>query len=156
MFDSSLPGPAAVAAASNAELIDAIAGWARTAAAAEARKFAALAEWKRRADAGELHSTWACDDIDNAAAQVGCALTVSHGRAIGMMTTAATLRDKLPNLARLFMAGQLSERVIVRILWLTRLVVDDTVWAALDEQFAQSAAGWGVLSGDKLDTAITV
>ena len=49
MFDSSLPGPAAVAEVGDGELIDAIAGWSGTAAAAQARMFAALAEWHRRA-----------------------------------------------------------------------------------------------------------
>ncbi|MBX7430934.1 13E12 repeat family protein, partial [Mycobacterium sp. Y57] len=156
MFDGSLPGPAAVTDASDAELIDAISGWARAAASAEARKFAALAEWHRRASARPLLPRAACDDTDNAAAQVACALTISHGRAQGLMETAVKLRDHLPKLGRLFVAGEVSERVLSRIMSLTSLVDDDAVWDALDEQFAETAAGWGVLSGDKLDTAIKV
>ena len=156
MFDSSLPGPAVLAEVSDAELIDAILGWSAAAAAAEARKFAALAEWHRRASTDPQRERAACDDLDNAAAQVAAALTIPHGRALGWMDTAVVLRDRLPKLGRLFLAGQVSERVVARIVWLSGLVVDDTVWAALDEQFAAAATSWGQLSGAKLDTAIEV
>ncbi|MBX7452822.1 HNH endonuclease [Mycolicibacterium sp. 3033] len=157
MFDGSLTGPPALAQASNRELIDAIAGWSSAAAAAEARKFAALAEWRgRTADSDPQRQKWACDPVDDAAAQVACALNVSHGRALTLMDTGVLLRDKLPRLNNRFLAGQVSERVVARIVWLCGLVVDDQVWAGLDEQFAAAAASWGVLSGDKLDAAITV
>ena len=160
MFDNSLPGPAALADASDRELIDAIAGWSTTAAAAQARLLAALAERRRRAEAtaeaDPARARWACDPVDEAAAQIGCALTVSHGRALSLMDTAVILRDHLPRLNARFLAGQVSDRVVARIVWLCALVVDDTVWAALDEQFAAAASTWGTLSGDKLDTAITV
>ena len=157
MFDGSLPGPPALAQASNRELIDAIAGWSSAAAAAEARKFAALAEWQgRTGTADPRRRRWACDPVDDAAAQVACALGVSHGRALTLMDTGVLLRDKLPRVNSRFLSGQVSERVVARIVWLCGLVVDDQVWAGLDEQFAEAAASWGVLSGDKLDAAITV
>ena len=160
MFDSSLPGPAALAEASDRELIEAITGWSSTAAAAQARMLAAVAERRRRAEAAAeadpARARWACDPVDEAAAQIGCALTVSHGRALSLMDTAVILRDHLPRLNARFLAGQVSDRVVARIVWLCALVVDDQVWAALDEQFAAAASTWGVLSGDKLDTAITV
>ena len=160
MFDDSLPGPAALAEASDRELIEAITGWSTTAAAAQARMLAAVAERRRRAeaaaDADPARARWACDPVDEAAAQIGCALTVSHGRALSLMDTAVILRDHLPRLNARFLAGQVSDRVVARIVWLCALVVDDQVWAALDEQFAAAAGTWGTLSGDKLDTAITV
>ncbi|BBX49343.1 HNH endonuclease [Mycolicibacterium poriferae] len=160
MFDDSLPGPAALADASDRELIDAIAGWSTTAAAAQARLLAALAERRRRAEAtaeaDPARARWACDPVDEAAAQIGCALTVSHGRALSLMDTAVILRDHLPRLNARFLAGQVSERVVARIVWLCALVVDDAVWTQLDDQFAAAATTWGTLSGDKLDTAITV
>ena len=160
MFDSSFPGPAALAGASDRELIDAIAGWSTTAAAAQARLLAALAERRRRAEAAAeadpARARWACDPVDEAAAQIGCALTVSHGRALSLMDTAVILRDHLPRLNARFLAGQVSERVVARIVWLCALVVDDAVWTQLDDQFAAAATTWGTLSGDKLDTAITV
>ena len=160
MFDSSLPGPAALAEASDRELIDAITGWSTTAAAAQARMLAAVAERRRRAEAAAeadpARARWACDPVDEAAAQIGCALTVSHGRALSLMDTAVILRDPLPRLNARFLAGQVCERVVARIVWLCALVVDDAVWTQLDDQFAAAATTWGTLSGDKLDTAITV
>ena len=157
MFDSSFPGPAALAEASDRELTEAITGWSSAAAAAQARMLAAVAERRRRAetaDAARQH--WACDPVDEAAAQISCALTVSHGRALALMDTAVVLGDHLPRLNARFLAGQVSERVVARIVWLCALVVDEAVWAQLDEQFAAAATSWGTLSGDKLDTAITV
>ena len=77
-------------------------------------------------------------------------------KALTLMDTGVLLRDKLPRLNTRFLSGQVSERVVARIVWLCGLVVDDQVWAGLDEQFAEAAASWGVLSGDKLDAAITV
>ncbi|MBX7446841.1 HNH endonuclease [Mycolicibacterium sp. 3033] len=160
MFDDSLPGPAALADISDGELIEAITGWAGAAAAAQARLLAAVAERRRRAettaDADPVRARWACDPVDEAAAQIGCALTVSHGRAVALMDTAVILRDHLPRLNARFLAGHVSDRVVARIVWLCALVTDDAVWAQLDEQFATAAATWGTLSGDKLDTAITV
>ncbi|MDZ5084263.1 DUF222 domain-containing protein [Mycolicibacterium parafortuitum] len=160
MFDGSLPGPAALAEVSDGELIEAITGWAGAAAAAQARLLAAVAERRRRAettaDADPVRTRWACDPVDEAAAQIGCALTVSHGRAVALMDTAVILRDHLPRLNARFLAGHVSERVVARIVWLCALVVDEQVWAQLDEQFATAASTWGTLSGDKLDTAITV
>ncbi|WP_374158481.1 DUF222 domain-containing protein [Mycobacterium sp. G7A2] len=160
MFDGSLPCPAALAEVSDGELIEAITGWAGAAAAAQARLLAAVAERRRRAetaaDADPVRTRWACDPVDEAAAQIGCALTVSHGRAVALMDTAVILRDHLPRLNARFLAGQVSERVVARIVWLCALVVDEQVWAQLDEQFATAASTWGTLSGDKLDTAITV
>ena len=156
MFDGSFPGPAAVAEVGDGELIDAITGWSATAAAAQARMFAALAEWHRRATSDPEQPNAAADDLDNAAAQVACALSVSQGRAHGLMDTAVVLRDRLPQLGRRFLAGQVCERVVARIVWQCAFVVDDTVWAALDEQFAHAATTWGQLSGAKLDTAIEV
>ena len=156
MFDGSLPGPATLAEVCDAELIDAITGWSAAASAAQARMFAALAEWHRRASTDPQHERAAADDLDDAAAQVACALSISQGRAHGLMDTAVVLRDRLPKLGQRFLAGDVSERVVARIVWQCALVVDEAVWAALDEQFAAAATAWGQLSGAKLDTAIEV
>ena len=76
MFDSSLPGPAALADASDRELIDAIAGWSTTAAAAQARLLAALAERRRRAEAtaeaDPARARWACDPVDEEIGRASC------------------------------------------------------------------------------------
>lgn len=155
MFDESLPGPTAVTGVSDAALIAAIGGWARTSAAAEARKLSAIAELVRRRTAGGgEHPEWACDDWDAAAAEVSCALTLGHGRALGQLDLAVTLRDRLPKVGRRFLSGEISAREVSAIAWRTLLVRDQAALAALDDALADRAAKWGPLSQYKLEQAI--
>ncbi len=141
---------------SDADLVAGIAGWSRASTVAEARKLAAIAETKRRATERAVYPMGACDDTDAAAAELACALTVSHGRALGLMDTATTLRDRLPRLGARFLAGEVSAAVVSRIVWHTGFVRNAGVWAALDAELSERAAAWGVLSADKLEKAIEV
>ena len=154
MFDDSLPGLGGLRGLSDADLVAGIAGWSRAAAVAEARKLAAVAEWARRAGERAVHPRGACDDTDAAAAELACALTISHGRALGLMETAVTLRDRLPRVGARFLAGEVSAAVVARIVWHTGLVRGAGVWAALDAELSGRAPGWGVLSAAKLEAAI--
>ena len=154
MFDDSLPGLGGLHGLSDADLVAGIAGWSSAAAVAEARKLAAVAEWARRAGERGVHPRGACDDTDAAAAELACALTISHGRALGLMDTATTLRDRLPRVGARFLAGEVSAGVVWRIVWHTGLVRDAAVWAALDAELSQRASAWGALSAAKLETAI--
>ena len=79
MCDNSLPGLGGLCGLSDADLVAGIAGWSRAATVAEARKLVAIAELKRRATKRAIHPMGACDDTDAAAAELACALTVSHG-----------------------------------------------------------------------------
>lgn len=140
-----LPDPEALPALDDAALIDAVTGWATVSAAADARKYAALAELQRRRVTGE-HAHWAADDWDAAAAEVAAALNVSHGRATGELDLAVTLRDRLPTVAALFLAGQLSARRVWIVDDRTRLVQDPDALAAVDAAIAEVILGWGPLS----------
>ncbi|HYJ57173.1 MAG TPA: DUF222 domain-containing protein [Mycobacterium sp.] len=156
MCDTTLPGLGGLRGLSDADLVAGIAGWSRASTVAEARKLAAIAEMKRRATERAVHPMGACDDTDAAAAELACALTVSHGRALGLMDTATTLRDRLPRLGARFLAGEVSAAVVSRIVWHTGFVRNAGVWAALDAELSERAAVWGVLSADKLEKAIEV
>jgi len=154
MFDGSLPGPDGLSGLSDAALAQATAGWAAASAAAEARKLAVIAEIERRARADELHQRWAVDDLDAAAAALSCALTISHGKALGQIDLAVTLRDRLPKVGARFLAGQISAAMIATIGWRTALVVGEHALAQLDTEIADRAHAWGVLSQHKLEQAI--
>jgi len=65
---------------------------------------AAIAELERRRCGECEHPRWACDDLDAAAAEVSCALTIGHGRALGQIGLAVALRDRLPKVAARFLA----------------------------------------------------
>ena len=88
-------------------MVDTITGEARASAASDARRYGAIAELERRRNTGE-HGSWACDDWDAAAAEVAAALNIGHGRACGEMDLAVVLRDRLPKVAALFLAGELN------------------------------------------------
>ncbi len=155
MFDGSLPEPPTLAAASDAVLAEAITGWAAVSAAAEARKLAAIAEVARRACTGQLRERDAIDDTEAAAAVVSCALSVSAGKAIGLIDLALTLRDRLPKVGARFLAGQISAAMITTIAWRTFLVTEAAL-PAIDREIAERAPAWGRLSQHGLDKAIDV
>lgn len=153
MFDESLPGPETLATVSDTELSAAISGWATAAAAAEARKLAAIAELHRRTTEGLLRERDAIDDTDAAAAQISCALTLSHGKAIALIDLAVTLRDRLPKTGARFLAGELSATLITTIAWRTFLVTPAAL-TAIDTEIADRAHTWGRLTQKQLATAI--
>ena len=153
MFDRSMPGPDALRGLSDAALITGIQDWARATAAADARRLAGIAELVARRCTDE-HPDWACDDWDACAAEISCALTVGHGRASGQMDLAVTLRDRLPHLGALFLAGDLPTRTVDTITRRTALVTDHDTLAALDTHLAEQAVHWGPLSQYKLEQAV--
>ena len=151
MFESPV---ASLADASDAALVDTVAGCARASAQAEAVKLAAIAELQRRRCADGEHARWACDDWDVLAAEIGCALNVSSGRASGQMDLAVALRDRFPRLGHLLMAGQVPMTTATTIVFRAALVVDAATLATLDEMFVDAVTGWGPLSQKKLENAI--
>jgi len=136
-------------------LIDVIAAEARASAVSDARKYGAIAELERRRNTGE-RAYWACDDWDGAAAEVAAALNIGHGRASGEMDLAVTLRDRLPKVAALFLAGDVNARRVWLIDQRTRLVTDADALAAIDTAMAEYITAWGPLSEYKLTQAIDV
>ncbi len=155
MFDGSLPEPDTLATASDTDLTHAINRWAAASAAADARKLAAIAELHRRATEGQLHERDAVDDTDAAAAQISCALTVSHGNALALIDLATTLRDRLPKTGARFLAGDLGTTMITVIAWRTALVTPAAL-PAIDTAIAERAHTWGPLTQKKLAAAIDV
>lgn len=154
MFDDALPGPAQLADLDDAELVAAVADWARASAAGEARKLAAIAELMRRRTENPVHPKWVCDDWDAVAAEISCALTIGHGRAIGQIDLAVMLRDRLPKVGARFLAGDIDGRTVSTIGRRTQLVRDEQVWVRLDALLAERATDWGALSQYKLEHLI--
>jgi hypothetical protein len=144
MFDTGLPEPAELAAADDNMVIAAITGWARIEAAASARRLAAIADLvRRRADGPTDCAQWSCDDWDSMAAEVAAALHVSHGMASGQMYLSLALRDRLPNVAALFIDGMISARLVAAIVWRTDLIKDEAALALADKTLAEDAVRFG-------------
>ncbi|PIB72964.1 DUF222 domain-containing protein, partial [Mycolicibacterium brumae] len=138
----------------DAALIDAIAVSARAAAAVEAHHLAAIAELTRRRLGAEQHPSWGCDDWDAAAAEISCALTVKHGRAMVLMERAIALAEVLPKVGALFLAGQITALTAMSVVSRTRLVNDPAARAQVDSAIAAKITGWGPLSKQKLEAAL--
>ncbi|MCB0923885.1 MAG: DUF222 domain-containing protein [Mycobacterium sp.] len=148
MFDSEFRG------AGDAEVVSAIGAAAVAECAAAARRLAAIGELAARWVECDEGSRWVCDGWDCGAAEVAAVLGVGHGRASGQMHLAIALRERLPQVATVFMAGEVSERVVEAIAWRTALVADPDVMAVLDAAIAKLAGGWQGLSRYKLEQAI--
>ena len=141
----------------DAVVVAAIEECTRAEAAAAARRLAAIAELaRRRVDDDNERANWACDSWDSAAAEVASAMTIGHRRASAQMRIAVALRDRLPRVAALYLAGLLSSRLVSAITWRTQLVEDDEAIALIDGAVADRATRWGPLSEDKLVEAIDV
>lgn len=140
--------------ATDAEVVAAIEDWASTEARAAARRLAAIAELVRRRCGDDERAHWACDSWDAAAAEVSAALGIMHGRASGQMHLSQALCRRLPKVAGLFLAGQLSYRVFAAVAWRTDLVQDDEALALIDSAIAEHFGTWGPMSDYKLEQAI--
>ncbi|MEZ0384674.1 DUF222 domain-containing protein [Mycobacterium sp. pW045] len=156
MFDSSLSGPEALADADDRALVAAITGWARVEAAAAARRLAAIGELVARRTSGDGfdRSRWSCDNWDSAAAEVAAAEQISHGMASSQMYLASALRDRIPRVAALFLAGRISARLAAAIAWHTTLITDPGVLLLVDADLAELATSLGPLSVAKTAAAI--
>jgi Domain of unknown function (DUF222) len=155
MFDTGLPGPEDLAGTDDSLVIAAITGWACVEAAASARRLAAIAELvRRRADGPTDCAQWSCDNWDSMAAEVAAASHVSHGMASGQMYLSVALRDRLPNVAALFVDGAISARLVAAIVWRTDLIKDEAALALADKTLAEEAIRFGPLSVAKTEQAI--
>ena len=88
----------------DAALVDAAGGWARVENAACARKLAVMAEIfaRRTGLAADERELWWIDPQAAVAAEMAAAVNVSQGMALHQTHRGVALRDRLPQVARLF------------------------------------------------------
>ncbi|NTY59823.1 DUF222 domain-containing protein [Mycolicibacterium sphagni] len=127
---------------------------ARAAAQGEGRRLAGIAQLVRERCGDDERAWWACDGWDAAAAEVSALLGVTHGRASAQMHLALSLRDRLPRVNALLMAGTLSYRVCEAIVNRTDLIGDRATLALVDRALAHYVVSWGPQSTLKLQRAI--
>ncbi len=140
--------------ASDPAVVEAIVDFARAEAQDAARRLAWIAEFVARRCTDDEHPYWACDAWDAAVAEVSAALGITCGRASGEMLMAMSLRDRLPRVAELFLAGTLTYRVCEAITERTDLIQDPATLRLVDTAIAHDALTWGPLSALKLQRAI--
>jgi hypothetical protein len=139
---------------SDVAVVAAIGDFARDEAQAAAGRLAAIGELVARRCTDDERAQWACDEWDAAAAEVSAALGVTRGRASAEMLTAMSLRHRLPRVAALFAAGDLSYRVCSAIVDRTDLIQDRGTLAVVDRAIAHHARSWGPMSNMALQRTI--
>jgi 5-methylcytosine-specific restriction endonuclease McrA len=109
----------------------------RAEAQAAARRLVAVGELHvlRCRDSGEKQH-WATDTWDAVAAQVAAALHCSLARGHNYVRYAAAMRDRLPGVGKLFLAGDIDYPAFQTIVFRTDLITDDEVLARVDAQLA--------------------
>ncbi|WP_349269771.1 HNH endonuclease [Mycolicibacterium parafortuitum] len=148
MFEVSVAEPESLAGLSDADLIDAARAAGRAENAVCARKLAAMAElFGRRVDlAPEERLYWWVDPEAAVTAEIAAAYRITQGLALHQTYRAVVLRDRLPRVGALFLAGTIGEMLVRAIITRTDLITDAALIAAVDAELAEAVAGWGPLS----------
>jgi hypothetical protein len=134
-----------------------VGAWARVENAACARRLAMTAdvlEARLAADGSYNREQWCIDNWDAVAAEVAAAQNVSLGVASHQLMIAMALRERLPRVAEVFAAGQISYRQVNAIVYRTALIRDRAARAKVDAELAAAAVDWGQLSVAKVEAAI--
>ena len=105
--------------------------------------------YARRAVELVERNSWGTDPTDWVAAEISAAQNISHARAVGQISYGRTLRERLPNVAKVFLRGTIDMRMVLTIITRTENV-EDTVIAELDEAIARRCEKWMKLSKNKL------
>ncbi|OBF71667.1 hypothetical protein A5750_19845, partial [Mycobacterium sp. 852002-51613_SCH5001154] len=121
----------------SAVLLARVRGAGRAEARAAATRLVAVGDLLvlRCRDSGE-RAEWAADAWDAVAAQVGAALGCSVGLAHSYLRYAMAMRERLPQVGKVFQAGGIDYRAFQTIVFRTDLITDAEVMARVDARLA--------------------
>jgi hypothetical protein len=135
----------------------AVEGWARVENAACARRLAAMADLLQSrlsaVDAAQREQ-WCLDNWDFVSAEAGAAMHVSLGTASHQLLVAKALRERLPRVAEVFAAGEVSYRLVNAVVYRTGLIKEAEAMAKVDTELAAHLREWGALSVAKVEKQI--
>jgi hypothetical protein len=126
------------------------ASW-RAEARAAAERLDAIGELfeMRRTQRGE-QADWAVDTWAAVAAEVGAAFGISLAMAGSYLRYALAMRERLPQVAALFRAGDIDYRMFQTLVYRTDLITDADVLAAVDAQLAVNVVRWPSMTRGRL------
>jgi hypothetical protein len=135
----------------SAAMLDRIREAGRSEAQAAARRLVAVGELftVRLRDSGE-QADCAMDTWDAVAAQVAAALNCSTGMGSSYLRYAVALRDRLPQVGKLFQAGDIDYRAFQTIVFRTDLITDAEVMARVDTVLAVRLSRYASLTRGRL------
>ncbi|MGH3633681.1 MAG: HNH endonuclease signature motif containing protein, partial [Mycobacterium sp.] len=115
---------------------------------------------QRLAAVGELHllraretggcEDWATDTWDAVTAEVAAALGISQALASSYVGYARVMRNELPKVGALLVAGEISYSVFQTIVYRTELITDPEVMAGVDAELAAKARRWPSMTRGRL------
>ncbi len=139
----------------SAALLDRVRGSARAEARAAAERLVAIGELfvLRCRDSGERQD-WAIDTWEAVAAQVAATLHCSVAMGSSYLRYAMALRDRLPQVGKAFLAGDIDYRAFQTMVFRTDLITDAEVLVRVDAQLAVLVSRCPSLSRGRLAAAV--
>jgi hypothetical protein len=135
---------------SDGDLIDVMGEATRDESTAIAQRLATVGELYARREQERVECQWwSIDATDAVAAEISAVQNISHARAVGQVRYARTLRDRLPEVAKVFAAGLIDFRMVSTIIARTENVTGEVI-ADLDAAIARHCPKWMKLSTPKL------
>jgi uncharacterized protein DUF222 len=101
-----------------------------------------------REDGG--HDDWAVDTIEAVAAEVAAALRISQGLAASRLGDAIAMHRRLPQVGKVFVAGDIDYLMLAMVLSRTELITDADRLAAVDAELSRVLARWPSLDRSAL------
>ncbi len=136
-------------------LIDRMRAAGRAEARAAAARLAAIAELfeLRRRERGEC-ADWAVDTWAAVGAEVAAAFRTSLAMAGSYLRYALAMRERLPEVAAVFVAGDIDYRMFQTLVYRSDLITDPQVLARVDAELALRVRRWPSMTQGKLAAAI--
>jgi hypothetical protein len=135
----------------SAALMDQICSLSRAENRAAAAQLAAIGElFAYRLSRCSDTEAWAVDTMEAVTAELAATLRISHGQAGSRLRYARAMRERLPNVAELFRAGDIDYRIFQTIVYRTDLITDREVLAAVDMELAVKVPRWPSMTQGRL------
>ena len=106
-----------------------------------------MLEARLAADGSAEREQWCLDNWDAVAAEVAAAQNVSLGVASHQLMVARALRERLPRVAEVFAAGEISYRLVYAIVSRTALIADPEAHAKVDAALPPRSSAGGFVDG---------
>jgi hypothetical protein len=129
---------------------------ARAEACASAARLVAVGDMValRIAQNGGASDDWIIDANDAVVLEIAAGLGVSRGWAASYVRYAYALRVQIPEVGRVFIAGDIDEATFRTAVFRVGLITDDDVRAGVDEKLAVRLPRWGKLNRKELSSRI--
>ena len=155
MFGSVQPFYVAEDTAESSALVERVRSAARAENQAAAQRLVATGElWALRLRECGEREDWIIDAVEAVTAEVAAALGISQGLAGSYLRYARVMRERLPAVAAVFVAGDLDYRLFQTIVYRTDLITNADVLATVDGQLAVKAPRWPSMTPGRLAGAI--